>query len=237
MSMDEFLKVDFWEMILRTTLSFTALLILTRILGKKQLSQLTFFHYVTGITFGSIAADMAGQTDVPFLDGLIAISWWTILTLILSFVAMKWGMGRVILDGQPTIIIKEGEIMEKAMKKSRLHMDDIMMMLREKFIYEIKDVHYAIMETNGKLSVLKKVEYQESTKQDAKVPIIPPKYLPSEIIVNGKIIEKNFVELGLTEDWLMKKLRKKEIDSVENVFFAQVLSDGSLFIDLKKKKD
>ena len=180
---------------------------------------------------------MAGQTDVPFMDGLIAIIWWTILTLLLSFVAMKWGMGRVILDGQPTIIIKEGEIMEKAMKKSRLHMDDIMMMLREKFIYEIKDVHYAIMETNGKLSVMKKVEYQESTKQDVKVPIIPPKYLPSEIIVNGKIIEKNFVELGLTEEWLMKKLRKKGIDSVENVFFAQVLSDGSLFIDLKKKKD
>ena len=80
--MDTFFEMNFWEMILRTTFSFIALLVLARILGKKQLSQLTFFHYITGITVGSIAAEIASQHETPFLDGLISLIWWTVLTMV-----------------------------------------------------------------------------------------------------------------------------------------------------------
>ena len=144
-----FLKFDFWEMITRTTLAFIALLILARILGKKQLSQLTFFHYITGITFGSIAAEMAAQTDVPFVDALIALIWWATLTLLASYIALKSSKLRIVLDDQPSIIIKNGALMRKKMQKERLHINDVMMMLREQSIFSIQDVQYAILETNG----------------------------------------------------------------------------------------
>ena len=228
------MDVNFWEMIGRTTLAFTALLILARILGKKQLSQLTFFHYITGIAFGSIAAEMAGQTDVPFMDGLIALVWWAMLTLLMSYLSLKSSRFRVIVDAEPSIMIRDGIIMEKAMKSMRLHVDDLMMMLREQSIFSIQDVHYAVMETNGQLSVMKKIAQQEATKQDVQAAVPLPKYMPSEIISDGKIVKKNLIELNLTEEWVLKELRKKGVESVEQVFYAQIQTDGSLYTDLKR---
>ena len=234
MSIKELMDFNFWEMIIRTTLAFAALLILARILGKKQLSQLTFFHYITGIAFGSIAAEMAGQVDVPFVDGLIALIWWAVLTLLMSYLSLKSAKFRVIVDDEPSIIIKDGVIMEKAMKKMRLHVDDLLMLLREQSIFSIQDVHYAVMETNGELSVMKKVAQQGATKQDVQAPVTLPKYMPSEVISDGKFVQKNLVELKITEEWVLKKLRKKGIDSVEKVFYAQIQTDRSLFTDLKR---
>ncbi len=98
MDINEFFKVDFWEMILRTTLSFIVLLILARLLGKKQMSQLTFFNYITGITIGSIAADIAGETETPFFNGLISLVWWSALTVLIGYIGMKSGKARVLID-------------------------------------------------------------------------------------------------------------------------------------------
>jgi uncharacterized membrane protein YcaP (DUF421 family) len=233
MSLKELMDFSFWEMILRTTIAFAAILVLARILGKKQLSQLTFFHYITGITFGSIAAEMAGQKETPFTDGLISLIWWTVLTLLMSFIALKSSKFRVILDDEPSIVVRDGVIMKRALKKARLHIDDVMMMLREQSIFSIQDVHYAVLETNGELSVMKKAAQQGATKQDVKASAPLPKYLPSEIISDGKLVKKNLVELDLTEEWVMKNLRKNGIESIEQVFYAQIQTDGSLFTDLK----
>lgn len=228
-----FFEMNIWEMILRTTISFVALLVLARLLGKKQLSQLTFFHYITGITVGSIAAEIASQHETPFLDGLISLIWWVALTLLMSYISMKFPTVRIWIDDEPTIIIKDGEISTKSLKSARLHMDDVLMMLREQSIFSIQDVHYAVLETNGELSVMKKVGLQEATKQDVKVPIVLPLFMPTEIIADGKIVKKNLEELDLTEEWVMKKLRKHGIESVSEVFYAQLQTNGSLHISLK----
>jgi uncharacterized membrane protein YcaP (DUF421 family) len=137
------------------------------------------------------------------------------------------------LDDQPAIVIKEGAIMENAMKKEKLHVNDLMMMLREQSIFTLQDVHYAILETNGQLSVMKKITQQGATKQDVKASTTAPKYLPTELISDGKVMEKNLTELSLTEEWLMQELRKKGVESAEQVFIAQVQDDGTLFVELK----
>lgn len=237
MTIKELMDFDFWEMIIRTTLAFTALLILARILGKKQLSQLTFFHYATGIAFGSIAAEMAGQSDVPFTDGLIALIWWAVLTLLMSYISLKSEKGRVTLDGLPSIIIKDGMIMKKEMNKERLHINDVMMMLREQSIFSLADVQYAVLETNGELSVLKKIGQQEATKTDVQAAVPVPKYLPTALISDGKLMYQNLKEFNLTEEWLMKQLRNKGVESVEQVFLAQLQTDGTLWIDLQQESD
>ena len=217
--MDEFLEVDFWEMIMRTTFAFIVLLILARIMGKKQISQLTFFHYVTGITIGSIAADIAGESETPFLNGIISMIWWAVLTLLMSYIAFKSKKARIILDDQPTIVVFEGKIVEASLKKLRLHLNDLSMMLREQSIFSIKDVHYAILETNGKLSVLKKAGLEAATKKDVNASAQVPKYIPTEVIAEGKITNRNLKELNLDGRMVVRTIEKAGYWKSQNMFF------------------
>lgn len=233
--MDEFIHIQFWEMILRVIFSFLVLLILTRILGKKQLSQLTFFHYITGITIGSMTAQIASDVQTHFLDGLIALIWWGILTYLVTIITLKSKKARLLMDGKPTMVVQNGLILESGLKKNRMHLEELTMMLREQGIFSVKDVQYALLDTNGKVSVSLKSPEQGATKQDVKADITPPIYIPREVVSDGQIINENLVELELTEDWLMKKMKKQNVQSVGDVFFAQVQTDGSLYISLKDK--
>lgn len=227
------MELHFWEMILRTTGAFFAILFLARVIGKKQLSQLTFFHYVTGITFGSIAAEISAQTETPFWDGLLSLIWWTALTIFISYLSLKSEKLRVIFDDKPTVLIKNGTILPKNLKKARLSLDELGMLLREQSVFSVADVDYAVFETNGELSIMKKPALENATKQDVKASTAPAQYMPTEVISEGKIILQNLLNLNLTEDWLIRKLKKKNIQNVEDVFFAQVQENGSLYISLK----
>lgn len=227
------MELNLFEMLIRTTFAFFAILLLARIIGKKQISQLTFFHYVTGITFGSIAAEISAQAETPFFDGLVSLIWWTVLTIFVTFITFKSKKARVLFDDRPMIIIQSGVILNDNLEKARLHMDEVTMLLREQSIFSLDEVHHAIFETNGELTVLKKPLMREATKEDVKIASPAPQYMPTELISDGKIIVKNLDELNLTEDWLLKKLSKKNIHSVEDVYFAQVLENGSLYISIK----
>ncbi|WP_432357839.1 YetF domain-containing protein [Sporosarcina sp. UB5] len=230
---DAISNINFWEMLLRTTFAFIILMILARFMGKKQISQLTFFHYVTGITIGSIAAEISAQTETPFLDGAIAMIWWALLTVVVNLLTIKSKKARILFDDQPTIIIHRGKISEQGMKKARLTLNDLNMMLREQSIFAVADVNYAILETNGQLSVLKKAGQESATKQDVNAPVNDPKYIPTEIISDGKLIKENLTELKLTEEWVYEQLKKNGIGKVEQVYYAEILTDGKLHIDLR----
>lgn len=227
-------EVAMWEMTLRSVVTFVVLLLLTRIMGKKQLSQLSYFHYITGITIGSIAGEISAQSETHFINGFIALIWWFIFTMAMSYILLRWKKARKILDDEPTIIIRDGQLLEKSMRSIRLHMDDVMMLLREQSIFSIKDVDWAIMENNGQLSVLKKAAHLEATRQDVKADASAPKYFPTDLISEGQVLHDNLRELDLTEEWLLKKLRRKNIERVEDVFYAQIQTDGS--IDIHKKE-
>ncbi|WP_179031480.1 DUF421 domain-containing protein [Paenibacillus kribbensis] len=229
--MDDFLRVNFWEMILRASCTFFVLLILARLLGKKQLSQLTYFNYVTGITIGSIAADIVGNSETPFFNGLISLVWWVILTIFIGYIGLKSSKARVLFDGQPTILIKEGKILKKALQRTHLNLDDLSMMLRKKDVFSLQEVHYAILEPDGQFSVLKKELKQTVTKEDMNIPTSTFTYLPSEIISDGKIVKKNLIELNLTEKWVHDELKKHGIQTIQEVFYAEIQKDGSLFIN------
>ncbi len=225
--------INFWDMIWRTTISFLVLLILARVMGKKQISQLTFFHYITGITIGSIAAEIAAQKETPFVEGLISLICWAALTILMTYLSQLSPKIRLLLDDEPTIIIKDGKISLKSLKSTRLNMDDVMMLLREQSIFSIDDVLFAVLETNGELSVFKKPSEQNATKQNVKADVSLPTYIPTEIISDGKILYKNLKELNLNEEWVFKKLNKHGVQSVKDVYFAQLQTNGSLSINLK----
>lgn len=227
------MEVNAMDMLIRTTASFFAILFLARLIGKKQLSQLTFFHYVTGITIGSIAAEISAQIETPFFDGLLALVWWSFLTLAISFISMKSQKLRTLFDDKPIPIIENGQILMHNLKKCRLNFDELGMLLREQSVFDFREVQYAIFETNGQLSVLKYGVYETATKADVKA-TSEPKQLPVVVVVQGQIIYPNLFELGLSEDWLLKKLKRKSKAELTQIDFAQVQSDGSVFVSVQK---
>lgn len=230
MNLDDY---SFWEMLVRTTVTFSVLLLFARILGKEQLSQLTFFNYVTGITIGSIAGEVVAHDDTHYLNAITSLMWWAILTWIVSYISMKSRKAKELLDDKPMIVIKEGKILEKALKSNRLPIGDLNMLLRIQGIFSVKDVHFAVLETNGELSIFKKVAQQPATKQDVKAQTSEPKYMPRAIIEDGEIVTKNLLELNLDEEWVNKQLKKNGVNSVEQVFYAEIQSDGSVYMDLR----
>jgi len=220
------------DLLLRVFLGFFVLLILTRLIGKKQLGQLNIFTYITGIAIGNMAGEMILHPEVKIINGILGMTVWTILIFIIEFVGLKSGKVRSVLDGEPTIVIKRGLIQYKELKKMRLNMDDLTMLLRTNKVFSIKDVDYAILEPNGDLSIFKKEEQKELTKKDMNVKLEKISYIPSEVIVDGKIVYKNLKELGKTEEWVNNELNANNVHSIKNVLYAELQSDESLYIQL-----
>ena len=214
----------------RTLISFSALLLLTRLMGKKQLGQMNIFTFITGITVGGMTAEIILHKDLMTAESFFGLALWCMLAILVEYIALKSAKARIALDGEPSILIKKGQIDEEQLRKRRLNLDDLTMLLRTNSVFSITDVDYAILEPNGDLSVLKKPEKEFITQQDMDIPPKENLYIPSEIIADGKIVVKNLAELGKSEDWLSGELAKQGISSHTDVFFAELQSDGSLYI-------
>src|SRR5699024_1947228 len=150
---------------IRSVIAFLLLLVMARVMGKKQISQLTFFDYCVGITIGSIAATLSIDQNVKAANGLVALFIWGLFPIILAYVSLKSMGFTKLIDGKATILIQNGEILEKNMKKNLLTADELILLLREKGVFNISDVEMAVLETNGQLSVMLKTEKQPVTPQ------------------------------------------------------------------------
>jgi len=225
-----------WETALKTLLGFSVLLLLTRLLAKKQLSQMTLFTYITGFALGNIAGEMVLDNKIRIADGITALALWAMLTYGIEHLSLKSPKARVLLDGEPTIVIRNGKILERAMASCKLNMDDLTMLLREKNVFSVREVDYAILEPNGKLSVMKKPEYDFVTRKDLNVPYSRPAYMPTELVVDGHVVARNLRELDLSREWLERELRKFGAQSAHDVYFAELESDGTVHVDLKSER-
>lgn len=216
--------------LIRSIISFFSLLIFAKILGKQQISQLTFFDYTLGITIGSIAATLT--TDLssrawPHFVGLFA---WAFLGYLMELITEKWRYAAKYIEGEPTIIIMNGKIMEDALKKMKYTAADIMGLLRIKDVFDLSQVDFAIIEPNGQLSVLKKPEYEPLTPKDMSI-FKAPSGISTELIYDGVLIDQNLKQLKKSKKWLMDQLKMHEVKDISDVFLATLTPSGSLFID------
>lgn len=152
---------------------------------------------------------MVIHKDIKIIDGITGIALWVFLTAAIEFIVFKSSKARGLLDGEPTILIKHGKIIEKALSSNKLNMDDLTMLLRIKNVFAVSEVEYAILEPNGQLSVLKKEEFEPVTKKDSNILVKRRPYIPTELIVDGKIVSKNLTELNINENWLTNELHLK----------------------------
>lgn len=226
---------DYLLSIFRSIMAFFTLLILARVLGKKQVGQLTFFEYVLGITVGSIAASMStnlANRALPEYAGLIT---WIVLVLIVELIALKNRKLAKITDGEPTILIQNGKIMEDRLGASFYRFDDLMRDLRSNNVFNISDVEFAILETDGSLSVLKKSQAQPITPRDLNIPT-NYKGMSIELIHEGQIITQNLNQIKEDKKWLLSELEKRGV-TLDQVVFGSIDTNGLLYLDLYKDKD
>jgi uncharacterized membrane protein YcaP (DUF421 family) len=222
---------DYVLILIRSIIAFILLLVLTRIMGKKQLSHLTFFDYVVGITIGSIAATMSVDKNIQISNGVVSLAIWGIFPIVLGFFGMKSRTFLRLTDGRPSILIKSGKVLEESMKKNQIAIDELMMLLREQGVFKIDDIEMAILETNGELSVMKKSDLEPITPRLLGMKMTL-EHSPSLLIVDGHILNKNLTILGYSEQWLIKEIKKQGAQSLNEVFLAQIDSNGNLFVDL-----
>ncbi|MGE5628767.1 MAG: DUF421 domain-containing protein [Solirubrobacterales bacterium] len=227
------LTADLLSLGLKSLATATVLFCLARIMGKKQLSQLTYFDYVVGISIGSIAANLCLDNSIALYEGIISMIVWALFPLVLSFISEKSILGRKLLDGVPTILIQNGKILEKNLRKSKFTINDLLEELRIKDVFNIEEVEFAILETSGRISLLKKPNLQNPTKEDLNLPIVY-QGLCSNLIIDGEIMKKNLKLMKLSEDWLMNELRKNNVNP-KDVLLASCDQSRTLHIDLKHK--
>ncbi|PAD69326.1 DUF421 domain-containing protein [Bacillus sp. 7586-K] len=218
---------------LRTVLSFLVLFSLARILGKKQISHLTFFDYVIGIVIGDMASTLALDIEMKIRNGLIGIVIYTLFSIIIAYGAIKSFKFRDLVESSPSILVKNGKIMEKSLFKHKLTYDDLMNGLREKDAFNLSEVEMAILETNGQISVMKKPEYQSLTPKDLGLSM-EEDHAPSLVIIDGTLLEKRLNYLGYTRKWLLEEIKKQGASKIEDVFLAQINSNGKVYVDLYK---
>jgi uncharacterized membrane protein YcaP (DUF421 family) len=218
------------EILLRTILAFCVLFILCRILGKKQLSQLTYFNYITGISISSITANVIFSNNTTFLTSIAVIIVCCALTILISLISLKKEEARKLLEGEPAIIIKQGKLLKQAMQSNRLNLHELSTLMREQNVFSISDIEYAILENNGKLTVLKKAQKQNATREDVQAPAATPMYLPTQIIVDGNVIQENLREFNLDEAWLVNQLKLNNVNNVKDVFYAELQTDGTVYL-------
>ncbi|KHE69043.1 DUF421 domain-containing protein [Halobacillus sp. BBL2006] len=221
------------ELVLRLALAFVTLMLLTRLMGRKEISQMTFFNFVSAISIGTLGASLAIDASISVRNGIIALVAWSAFTILLGYIDLKSKKVRTSIEGQPIILVRNGEIMEQALSKTRLDVDALNVLLRKKNVFSVSDVDYAIFETDGTISVLKKQMKQPMTKADMQV---PPKStekfsLPTAVINDGKVNERNLEELNLDQNWLNQQLETAGVQSIEEVFYAEVQKDGTLYVD------
>ncbi|MET1179435.1 DUF421 domain-containing protein [Peribacillus simplex] len=218
------------EVILRSITSFTLLLIGTRILGKQTISQMTMFDFVAAISLGAISANLAFNTSVKVHHTIIAFTIYVAILFMIAVISLKNRKGRKFLAGDPTIVMQNGKVLEGNMNKMRYTLDYLNQQLRERDIFNIEEVLFAIVETNGTLTVLKKPQFRNVTKQDLMIAVMPEHKLPIELIMDGEIIKENLEQNNITFSWLESELKKRKLSKYD-VVYAVLAANGNMYVD------
>jgi len=201
------------------------------VLGKKQIGELSIYNVATIAAVGEMASSLATDShDDPF-DFIIPLLSYFFLTYLMTYSSLKSQFARKVFEGSPTIVISNGKILEQSLKKLRLSVENLFIKLREEKIFSLKEVEFAIMEPDGKLSILLKPPYQTVTAESLQL-TTGYKGLPTILIREGKFVEEGLRSLGVTKSWLMTQLHAQRIGDVADVFLAQMDTSGEIYIDL-----
>ena len=210
--------IQIFVLCLTTLGSFTAIFLAAKFIGHKQIAQLDFFDYITGITIGSIAAEMATELEQPWKP-LTAIAIYAGVTFLLSVVTNKFPRTRRYLYGSSTILMDQGKLYRENLKKAKLDLEEFLVMCRQQGYFDLTSIQTAIFEFNGRLTILPVSTQRPVTPSDMELSP-EQELLFTELIMDGRILERNLKHMGLDLTWLDKQLKQRGIHSAQDVFLA-----------------
>lgn len=218
--------MEFLKLILCSLLSVGAMFLIAKVMGHKQVAQLDFFDYITGITIGSIAAELATELDEPWKP-LVAMVVYGAASITLSVITQRLPRLRKFINGTPTIIMDNGKIYRKNLKKAKLDLGEFMLMCREKGFFDLRDIKTAVFEHNGKLTILPRSQRRPLTPEDVGIVPIEEK-IGVEVIMDGRVLGENLHRLGFDEVWLSRQLKAQGFHDAKDIFLGVYSCDGEL---------
>lgn len=216
-------------MLYETIFGFCALFLLTKILGKTQISQLTAFDFIAALVLGELVGNALFDKKAGIFEIGYVIFLWGSLLYIVEMITQKFKGSRFLLEGKPALIIHKGNFIYEEMRKNKVDVEEIKHLLRGKDVFAVQEVEYAVLESNGDLSVLKKSAYQTPNKKDLNIAPTSVQ-MATTLISDGEIIKDNLAEVDLSEEWLVNELKKQNFNSIQEVFYAEWLKGKGLYI-------
>lgn len=223
----------FLDVILKSLFSIVVLFFVTKLVGKKQVSELSLFDYIIGISIGNFAAEIILDDFDEYLLGLTAMATFGVSAFLVSYLSIKSIGIRRYIFGLPTIIIQDGKILINSMKKVKIDINDLLQQARISGYFDIGEIDFAIMEANGKISFLEKDKYKKPTKSDLSLKANKSS-ITSNIIIDGNMMNENIKNTDKSIDWFEKTLKVKGYNSYENIILA-TYKDNKLTIYDKNK--
>ncbi|WP_038090906.1 DUF421 domain-containing protein [Tumebacillus flagellatus] len=220
-------------LLLRVVLFYFVILASMRLMGKREIGQLSVFDLVVSVMIAEVAAMTLESEKMPIMRGVVIVALLVVLQISMSWLTLKSVTLRSIVEGKPTLLIANGKIRDDEMRRTRYSLSDLMTQLREKDIATVSDVEFAILETTGKLSVFPKAEKRPVTPEDLGL-TVPRTGLPLPLIVDGTVMDGNLEKIGQTRFWLKNELQKYGHSEFRKIFYCSIDNQGSLFIDPKE---
>lgn len=219
----------------RTILVLIILFFITKMMGKKQISELNFFDYIVGITIGSIAADISLDIEKSMIAGIAALFIYGFISYIISFVSIKSILARRFFIGVPTVLVEKGKIIESGLKKSKIDVNDLLMVARENGYFNLDEIDYALMEVNGNISFLPKEKEKPVTKRDMKIKC-SNEGLTVNAIIDSKYMVNNMKAINKDKEWLDHELKVNGYDNYDNILLATIDNNYKVTIYEKNVK-
>ena len=206
---------------IRTIIIAIIIFLLTKLLGKKQISQLSFFDYIVGITIGSTVADIALDIEKNFMGGIVSLLIFVIIDYFISMITMKNIKARRFLIGVPTVLVEKGKIIESGLKKCKLDVNELLAEARVEGYFDIDEIDYALMEINGAISFLPKDKDKAVTKKDMKVKL-EKSGLTVNAIIDGEYMPNNMKAIGKDKNWLDHELKVQGYEDYDDILLATI---------------
>lgn len=227
--------IEILETLMRGTISLVTLFLITKLMGKKQMSELSLFDYVIGVSIGNFVAEITINIDNQFINGLISIILFGLVSFIITKLSIKSIILRRFFMGVPTILIQNGKLIEKNLVKAKIDINDLLEECRINGYFDLSEIEFAIMEANGKVSILPKGENKPLTIKDMNLKI-EKQGLCSNVIIDGKIMHKNLENINKTDKWLEKELKIKG-KNINDILLATVDINEKLNLYLRNNEE
>ncbi len=211
---------------IRALILYLVVVIVMRMMGKRQVAQMQPFELVIMIMIADLATTPMEDMDIPLINGVIPIIALLSIQVFASYFSLKNEKFRDFICGKPSILIHKGIIDQSEMHRLRININDLLEALRNKNFFNVSDVRYAILETNGQISVIPNADKRPVETADLGV-AVEEEELPVTLITDGKLNDNKLKKTGNDKKWLMDQLKKQNINSIKDVFFASLSSDGN----------